>query len=264
MNRLAFWTGWRAGSLWCAFLALPLSVSIAPLPVTPATPEFLRRTNPQTAETPQALSVSDSTKDSTQYLAVNGATCELGSDIQRDRTLVIDIPQHCLDERLGLATLVENARDRANAYADRLGNVPLEVQSIQYEPIAGGVRIRSDLGIDNAILGFLDVRLFQDVLAEVNQGELSVRAGETRVVLDVPIFGGGDMTGLVRQVVNNQLQVLNGKHISELIVETGLDRVMAQQSGLDREAINFIVSSVEKDVSVELTESGAILTINFR
>lgn len=197
-------------------------------------------------------------------IAIDAATCQLDSNIQRNRRLEVTVPQNCVDDRLGIAQIVDDARDRANAFARSAGNVPLEVRTINYEPIAGGVRVRADLGVNNPLLGFLDVRLFQDVMASVDNGLLSVEAGETRLVLDVPIFGGGNLEGIARGVVDQQLRVLDGKRLSELAIETGLDRVMAERSGLSREAVNFIVSSVEDDIDIELTNSGANVTIEFR
>jgi hypothetical protein len=199
-----------------------------------------------------------------QRIAIDADTCQLDSNIERSRRLEVSVPQHCVDDRLGLAQIVEDARDRANAFAQTAGNVPLEVRTIGYEPIAGGVRVRADLGVNNRLLGFLDVRVFQDVMASVDNGLLSVEAGETRLVLDVPIFGGNNLEGIARSVVDQQLRILNGKRLSELAIETGLDRVMAERSGLSREAVNFIVSSVEEDIDIELTSSGANVTIEFR
>jgi hypothetical protein len=201
---------------------------------------------------------------SPQRIAIDADTCQLDSNIERSRRLEVSVPQHCVDDRLGLAQIVEDARDRANAFAQTAGNVPLEVRTIGYEPIAGGVRVRADLGVNNRLLGFLDVRVFQDVMASVDNGLLSVEAGETRLVLDVPIFGGNNLEGIARSVVDQQLRILNGKRLSELAIETGLDRVMAERSGLSREAVNFIVSSVEEDIDIELTSSGANVTIEFR
>lgn len=201
---------------------------------------------------------------SPQRIAIDADTCQLDSNIERRRRLEVSVPQHCVDDRLGLAQIVEDARDRANAFAQTAGNVPLEVRTIGYEPIAGGVRVRADLGVNNRLLGFLDVRVFQDVMASVDNGLLSVEAGETRLVLDVPIFGGNNLEGIARSVVDQQLRILNGKRLSELAIETGLDRVMAERSGLSREAVNFIVSSVEEDIDIELTSSGANVTIEFR
>jgi len=204
------------------------------------------------------------TSSTPHRLAIDAATCQLDSNIEQNRHLAISVPQHCVDDRLGLAQIVEDARDRANTFAQSAGNVPLEVRTINYEPIAGGVRVNADLGIDNPLLGFLSVRLFQDVMASVESGRLSVEAGETRLVLDVPVFGGGNLEGIARSVVDQQLRVLNGKRLSELAIETGLDRAMAEQSGLSREAVNFIVSSIEDDISIKLTPSGADVTIEFR
>lgn len=195
---------------------------------------------------------------------IDTAMCQLNSSIERDRRLDVTIPQHCIDDRLGLAQIVEDARDRANAFAQRAGNVPLEVKTISYAPIAGGIRVQADLGIDNPLLGFLDVRVFQDVMASVDSGRLTVEAGETRLVLDVPVLGGGNLEGIARGVVDQQLRVLNGKRLSELAIETGLDRIMAEQSGLSREAVNLIISSIEEDIDIDLTSSGANVAIKFR
>jgi hypothetical protein len=214
--------------------------------------------------TPIAALPAPPPANSSHRIAIDAATCQLDSTIQRNRRLEVTVPQTCVDDRLGIAQIIDDARDRANAFARSAGNVPLEVQTINYEPIAGGVRIRADLGVNNPLLGFLDVRVFQDVMASVDNGLLSVEAGETRLVLDVPIFGGGNLEGIARSVVDQQLRILNGKRLSELAIETGLDRVMAERSGLSREAVNFIVSSVEEDIDIELTSSGANVTIEFR
>ncbi|MGD1901697.1 MAG: hypothetical protein ACFB9N_05600 [Geitlerinemataceae cyanobacterium] len=192
------------------------------------------------------------------------ATCQLGSTIERNRRLEVSVPQRCLDDRLGLSQLLADARDRANEFAQSAGSVPLEVRSIAYQPIVGGLQVSADLGIDNPFLGFLDFRVVQDVIASVDSGKLSLEAGATRLVMDVPIFGGGDLEGIARGVVDRQLQVLNGKRLSELTVETGLDRIMAERSGLSREAVNFIVASVEDDIDIAMTASGAIVTVEFR
>lgn len=210
------------------------------------------------------IAASPAPSPQAQRIAIDAATCQLDSTIQRNRRLEVTVPQNCVDDRLGIAQIIDDARDRANAFARSAGNVPLEVQTINYEPIAGGVRVRADLGVNNPLLGFLDVRVFQDVMASVDNGLLSVEAGETRLVLDVPIFGGGNLEGIARSVVDQQLRILNGKRLSELAIETGLDRVMAERSGLSREAVNFIVSSVEEDIDIELTSSGANVTIEFR
>lgn len=210
------------------------------------------------------ISASPAPSPQAQRIAIDATTCQLDSTIQRNRRLEVSVPQNCVDDRLGLAQIVEDARDRANAFAQSSGNVPLEVRTIGYEPIAGGVRVRADLGVTNRLLGFLDVRVFQDVMASVDNGLLNLEAGETRLVLDVPILGGGNLEGIARSVVDQQLRILNGKRLSELAIETGLDRVMAERSGLSREAVNFIVSSVEEDIDIELTSSGANVTIEFR
>ena len=78
------------------------------------------------------------------------------------------------------------------------------------------------------------------------------------------MLGGGNLEGIARSVVDQQLRVLNGKRLSELAIETGLDRMLAYLSGQILYSVIFIILSIVVEFDIELTSSGANVAIEFR
>ncbi|MBO9998221.1 MAG: hypothetical protein J7641_04300 [Cyanobacteria bacterium SID2] len=194
-----------------------------------------------------------------QNLTSNTSTCELVSRIENDKILEVEFPPACLDEKLRLSNFIEIARQQVNEDE----TIPLNVKNIRYNLIDEGIRILANLEIDYPVLGLVDFEVSQQVLANLTDGALDLKTGETEVDIDVPFFEDNDLGGLVNQVVDYQLTIFNQKSLQDFLSDTGLDERIASETDLSVEAVQFITKAVEQDVSARITEDAVILSIRF-
>ncbi|MGC9504865.1 hypothetical protein [Baaleninema sp.] len=194
-----------------------------------------------------------------QILLEEFSDCELVDRIEDEKILEVEFPPACLDEKLRLYQFIDLAKQQVNQNEI----FPLIVKDLRYRLIDEGVQIRGNLEIDYPVVGLVDFEVSQTVFAELLQGALNLRAGETQVRVDVPFFESNDLGGLVNQIVDTQLTIFNRKSLQDFLSDTGLDERIAEETDLSVEAVNFIAKAVEPNISAKITEEALILSVRF-
>jgi hypothetical protein len=183
--------------------------------------------------------------------------CELRSHIEDETHLEIEFPRPCLDQKLHLDRFLDQARQDINN--DEF--FPFTIRRMRYQLLNEGFRILGNLAIDYPVIGLVDFELSQTVFVNLNQGSLNMEAGETQVRVNVPFINSNDLSPLLNQMVNTQLQIFNQKQLQDFLQDTELDQRMAQETGLTVEAINFLVQSIQDQFSAQITEDSVIVSI---
>lgn len=194
------------------------------------------------------------------WMSLPGETliaCELRSRIEDETHLEIEFPRPCLDQKLHLDRFLDQARQDINN--DEF--FPFTIRRMRYQLLNEGFRILGNLAMDYPVIGLVDFELSQTVFVNLNQGSLNMEAGETQVRVNVPFIESNDLSPLLNQMVNTQLQIFNQKRLQDFLQDTELDQRMAEETGLTVEAINFLVQSTQDHFSAQITEDSVIVSI---
>ncbi|OAB58599.1 hypothetical protein AY600_06350 [Phormidium willei BDU 130791] len=183
--------------------------------------------------------------------------CELRSHIEDETHLEIEFPRPCLDQKLHLDRFLDQARQDINN--DEF--FPFTIRRMRYQLLDDGFRILGNLAIEYPVIGLVDFELSQTVFVNLNQGSLNMEAGETQVRVNVPFINSNDLSPLLNQMVNTQLQIFNQKRLQDFLQDTDLDQRMAQETGLTVEAINFLVQGIQDQFSAQITADSVIVSI---
>ncbi|MDY6939585.1 MAG: hypothetical protein SWY16_18280 [Cyanobacteriota bacterium] len=185
--------------------------------------------------------------------------CFLDSRVRDREVLEIDFTQTCLNEKLELLKLLKTTEERVN----KDESLPLNIENTDYSLIDDGIKVISELSIDYPVLGLVVLALDQDILINLTEGKINLRAGETQLNLSVSDLPIDNFSSLIDRVVESQLVVYDGKSVSEFLEQTGLDVKLAEDIGISPETIDFTVRAIESHVSAKIDDRELTIAIDF-
>ncbi len=170
--------------------------------------------------------------------------CALESRVEESRSLEVDFSRNCLEEKLKIDRLLDNLETQI---AQR-NQTPFEISNIRYNLIDSGIRLAFDVGAVAPLIGPVTLQAYQNFAAGIEDGILNIEATETEIVGGSGPLGSLNLQDSLKQLLDRVLLVYDGSTIEELMVQSGTNEQLAAQLGIDVEAVNFVVRSLQEDI----------------